>query len=383
MIYNRIPIAFNGLNKVTGPTISYQYDVRTVLVFEDLDLPQYYEADICNEGDTTTVTMVGTADGVLIPNAFLRNGRRVKVYIVVQGTDPGAIETRKELTLPVQTRPAREDIDPTEPEQQQIDELVAALNEATEAAAAVAEAIPPAGYQGQILAKRSDDDYDTEWIDSGGGGGGTSNYNELTNKPSINSVELRGNKSLSDIGAYEKPSGGIPGTDLSSDVQTSLGKADTALQSAPVESVAGKTGTVTLDGGDVGYSDQTTYSSGTVGAEVSALKTEISSKPDIDLGITGASVGKFAKVAAVDANGKPTSWAFGSGGGGSGDADGLRLILLEQLIPILQAGVYTSDQSDEIMALMSALQEGGITPSFSNNTLTLSGFEASPSWTIS
>lgn len=33
------------------------------------------------------------------------------------------------------------------------------------------------------------------------------------------------------IGAYSKPSGGIPKTDLASDVQTSLGKADTALQS--------------------------------------------------------------------------------------------------------------------------------------------------------
>lgn len=44
---------------------------------------------------------------------------------------------------------------------------------------------------------------------------------------------------------YTKPSGGIPKTDLASDVQTSLGKADTALQSAPVTSVNGKTGDVT------------------------------------------------------------------------------------------------------------------------------------------
>lgn len=33
-----------------------------------------------------------------------------------------------------------------------------------------------------------------------GGGGGTSDYNDLTNKPSINSVALSGNKSLSDLG---------------------------------------------------------------------------------------------------------------------------------------------------------------------------------------
>lgn len=37
-------------------------------------------------------------------------------------------------------------------------------------------------------------------IEIGGGGGGTSNYNALTNKPKINNVELNGNKSLNDLG---------------------------------------------------------------------------------------------------------------------------------------------------------------------------------------
>lgn len=32
------------------------------------------------------------------------------------------------------------------------------------------------------------------------GGGGTSNYNQLSNKPQINDVELTGNKSLHDLG---------------------------------------------------------------------------------------------------------------------------------------------------------------------------------------
>jgi lysophospholipase L1-like esterase len=45
--------------------------------------------------------------------------------------------------------------------------------------------------------------------------------------------------------AYTKPGTGIPATDLTSAVQTSLGKADTALQTAPVTSVVGQTGVVT------------------------------------------------------------------------------------------------------------------------------------------
>lgn len=47
-------------------------------------------------------------------------------------------------------------------------------------------------------------------------------------------------------GTYSKPSGGIPATDLAAAVQTSLGKADTALQTAPVTSVNGNTGAVTI-----------------------------------------------------------------------------------------------------------------------------------------
>lgn len=51
---------------------------------------------------------------------------------------------------------------------------------------------------------------------------------------------------------YTMPTGGIPKSDLSSSVQSSLGKAETALQTAPVTSVNGKTGAVTLGKSDVG-----------------------------------------------------------------------------------------------------------------------------------
>ena len=60
-------------------------------------------------------------------------------------------------------------------------------------------------------------------------------YNDLTNKPTIPSAVTEATVSgwgfTKNTGTYSKPSGGIPKTDLASDVQTSLGKADTALQS--------------------------------------------------------------------------------------------------------------------------------------------------------
>lgn len=51
---------------------------------------------------------------------------------------------------------------------------------------------------------------------------------------------------------YTKPESGIPKSDLAVSVQTSLDKADTALQKAPVTSVNGKTGSVQLAASDVG-----------------------------------------------------------------------------------------------------------------------------------
>lgn len=75
-------------------------------------------------------------------------------------------------------------------------------------------------------------------------------YNDLSNKPTIPSAVTETTVSgwgfTKNTGTYSKPSGGIPKTDLATDVQTSLEKADTALQSAPVTSVNGQTGTVTI-----------------------------------------------------------------------------------------------------------------------------------------
>lgn len=50
---------------------------------------------------------------------------------------------------------------------------------------------------------------------------------------------------------YEKPTGGIPKTDLSSAVQDSLGKADSALQSHQEITTGGANGTIAVDGTDV------------------------------------------------------------------------------------------------------------------------------------
>ena len=93
----------------------------------------------------------------------------------------------------------------------------------------VEEAFPTGGTTGQVLAKKSNDDFDTEWVDQGGGGG-TSDYEELDNLPQIGGVTLKGNKTLHELGAaaesdipdvsgfYTKPADGIPASDMASGV---------------------------------------------------------------------------------------------------------------------------------------------------------------------
>lgn len=69
-------------------------------------------------------------------------------------------------------------------------------------------------------------------IENASGGGGTSvtvdrELSTTSENPVQNKVITQ---ALNDKGTYSKPTGGIPKTDLASEVQTSLGKADTALQ---------------------------------------------------------------------------------------------------------------------------------------------------------
>lgn len=80
-------------------------------------------------------------------------------------------------------------------------------------------------------------------------------YNDLSNKPTIPSAVTESTVSgwgfTKNTGTYSKPSGGIPKTDLASAVQTSLGKADTAIQSIKTingQSIVGS-GNITIEGG--------------------------------------------------------------------------------------------------------------------------------------
>ena len=100
------------------------------------------------------------------------------------------------------------------------------VDEANEVLEQVQEAIPAGGTTGQVLAKKTNADRDLEWVDQTGGGG-TSDYDQLQNRPQIGGVTLTGNKSLAALGIasttecaakYTKPGTGIPASDIASGV---------------------------------------------------------------------------------------------------------------------------------------------------------------------
>lgn len=86
----------------------------------------------------------------------------------------------------------------------------------------------------------------SEWAWNG------SAWEELGTAVDLSAYRTASAQDAIDAAKYTKPVSGIPKTDLAADVQTSLGKADTALQSAPVTSVNTKTGVVILSASDVG-----------------------------------------------------------------------------------------------------------------------------------
>lgn len=287
----RASFVFGKSTKTRG---LHQWDYGQMLKFEGLPLPASYTVHFANQLlSGTAKTQVGDSDGVDIPDEYLTTGLPVYAWVYLHtGADDG--ETVYSVTIPVTQRPQPTEEPPTPQQQGAIDQAIAALNAGVEQVEGIAEGIPatidaalqeakdsgefdgpqgpgvPAGgTAGQVLQKASGADYDTEWVEPSSGGAVTS-VNGKTGAVTLNA---------SDVGAgtYSKPSGGIPSTDMSSEVQASLGKADTALQSAPVTSVNTKTGAVVLTPSDIGAG---TYSKPSGGIPKTDLASGVQSSLD-------------------------------------------------------------------------------------------------------
>lgn len=128
MNYKTTTVSFGSIRKINGPPIQWQYNEKQYLIIRGLNLPEFYAVDFCNLGDTSTITMSATENGVEIPDQFLVTGKPLVAYIVV--VDGESVNTIGQITFPVTVRGRRTDISPEPAEQQQIDALIDTMNQA-------------------------------------------------------------------------------------------------------------------------------------------------------------------------------------------------------------------------------------------------------------
>ena len=120
-------VVSNGRYTVTAPIVKEDYGLY--LKIEGVELPSTYEVDFSNsENNGTSVTMIGNADGVLIPSQFIGSGKDVFAFLYHVGEDFG--RTVYKFRIPNKVRPDSTNEEPTPEEQSVIDQAISALNTA-------------------------------------------------------------------------------------------------------------------------------------------------------------------------------------------------------------------------------------------------------------
>ena len=119
----------------------YQYDYGMILKPTGLELPSAYEVHFGASELSPTITQIGTADGVTIPDELLTTGSKVYAWIYLHTGDSDG-ETVYSIVIPVLARGEITDVEPTPVQQDVIAQTIAALNAGVAEAQAIADAIP-------------------------------------------------------------------------------------------------------------------------------------------------------------------------------------------------------------------------------------------------
>lgn len=110
----------------------FQYDYGQIIKIHLNSLPATYKVEFSNSTRADAVPTVQTTDEATIPAQFLDGGSTVYAWIVV--VDENSRTTEYALMIPVTARSKPTDTEPTPEEQSEIDQAIAALNGAVDAA---------------------------------------------------------------------------------------------------------------------------------------------------------------------------------------------------------------------------------------------------------
>jgi hypothetical protein len=109
----------------------YRYDYGQQIRFKGVELPENYEVHFANSETGQSLTMIGNADGVDIPDELLTTGKDIFIWVFLhKGESDG--ETVYKARLKVTDRAKPTNTEPTPVQQDAITTAIAALNREVE-----------------------------------------------------------------------------------------------------------------------------------------------------------------------------------------------------------------------------------------------------------
>lgn len=147
----KVIIAKFGKTKVAQTEKQWRYNHGQKLKFEGVDLPANYEVHFSNSKTGAAKTMIGNADGVLIPQEYFVPGEMIYAWVYVE--EDGVGVTRREVRIPIDQKAKPTDQQPLPEEQTIVEQAIEALNDAVneipnEITTALAEAKASGLYDG-------------------------------------------------------------------------------------------------------------------------------------------------------------------------------------------------------------------------------------------
>ena len=306
-----------GCNTATASPSLAQWDTEQVLQISGIDLPDSYKVEFSTVYTRNAIPEIGDASGVAIPNVLLQRSAPITAYVVLYGENGGR---NREYWITIYITPGQppETITPDPEQADVIDEAIAALNNGVAKAEAAADAIQDMGVEAETLAagseasveKTVDPETGAVTLSFGIPKGATGATGPQGPQGATGPQGPQGERGATGATGPQGETGpqGPQGDTGATGPQGPQGPQGDTGATGPQGPQGPKGDPGASDAGDVTYDSTEDYQSGTAGAALNDLSRQLSDKPDINLGITGASVGQIIRVLTVDANGKPQTW---------------------------------------------------------------------------
>lgn len=118
----------------------FQYDYGQKVLIKGLTLPQSFEFHISNSNNpkASSNIFLGNNNEIIIPDEYLISGEDIYIWIFLHQTTSDG-QTRYTINIPVQKRPKAESKEPTQVEQNVIDQLISSLEQKVDEISAATE----------------------------------------------------------------------------------------------------------------------------------------------------------------------------------------------------------------------------------------------------